>query len=155
VLSHASDQVTVLPNGTLAGLYDTRTSHVGQIFFDQDLITEVEKTSPYTTNTQELTTNAEDSILGEEAATGADPFVNYVLLGDDISQGVFAWISLGINATLNDSTDPAAWYTEEGGVENENSGPGGGGGGPPGGAPPGVGSSSTSGVAAPTSSASA
>lgn len=156
VLSHAADQVTVLPNGTLAGLYDTRTSHVGQIFFDQDLITEVEKTSPYAENTQELTTNAEDSIMGEEAATGADPVVNYVLLGDDVSQGVFAWISLGINATLNDSTEPAAWYTEEGGVENENSGPGGGSGGaPPGGAPPGFGSSSTSGVSAPTSSSSA
>lgn len=148
--AHAADQVTVLPNGTLKGLYDTRTSHVGQIFFDQDLVTEVEKNSPYTENTQDLTTNAKDSIMREEAATGADPVVNYVLLGHDISQGVFGWISLGINVTRDDSTTPAGWYTEEGGVENENSGMGG-----PGGAPPSSGSNSSSSVAATTSSASA
>lgn len=150
--THVADQVAVLPNGTLEGLYDTRTSHVGQIFFDQDLISEVEKGAPYTDNTQEITTNADDSIMSEEAATGTDPVVNYVLLGDHVSQGIFAWISIGINATRDDSTTPAAWYTEEGGVENENSGMGG-----PGGAPPGFGSSSASGVPplTPTASASA
>ncbi|CAG7988724.1 unnamed protein product [Penicillium salamii] len=128
--------IHVLANGTISGLYTSSSSYVGQIFFDQDLITAVEKVSPYSTNTQELTTNAEDSILSEEADT-IDPFMEYVYLGDDVSDGIFAWISLGIDPTQDSSVTPAAYYTEQGGVENESSGGmGGGGGGGPGGAPP-------------------
>jgi len=91
--------------------------------------------SPYNTNTQELTTNAEDSILAEEADT-IDPFVQYVFLGDDVQDGIFAWISLGIDATEDSAITPAAYMTEDGGVANENSGIGGPGG--PGGAPNGT-----------------
>ncbi|KAE8417724.1 Intradiol ring-cleavage dioxygenase [Aspergillus pseudocaelatus] len=152
VLTHPANETSVLPNGTITGLYNTKTSHVGQIFFDQDLISVVEETSPYSTNTQELTTNAEDSILAEEADT-IDPFVEYVLLGDDVSEGVFGWISVGIDATQDTSVTAAAYLTEDGGVENENSGMGmGGGGGPPSGS--GVPSGVPSG-AAPSASASA
>ncbi|CAG7939243.1 unnamed protein product [Penicillium olsonii] len=136
VLTHPSNETEVLANGTISGLYTSSSSYVGQIFFDQDLITAVEKVSPYATNTQELTTNAEDSILSEEADT-IDPFMEYVYLGDDVSDGIFAWISLGIDPTQDSSVTPAAYYTEQGGVENENSGGmGGGGGGMGGGAPP-------------------
>lgn len=61
--------------------------------------------------------------------------MEYVYLGDDISDGIFAWISVGMDPTVDSSVSPAAYYTEQGGVENENSGPGmgGGGGSPPGG----------------------
>lgn len=105
-------------------------SHVGQIYFDQRLISKVEKTSPYTTNTQELTLNADDGILGEEAET-LDTFVEYVLLGDDISDGVLAWITIGIDPTSEQEISSAATQYEDGGVANEN----GGFGMPPGGAP--------------------
>ncbi|KAI1502217.1 aromatic compound dioxygenase [Biscogniauxia marginata] len=122
---------TLLQNSTLGN--EVYSSHVGQAFFDQDLITAVEALSPYNTNTQVLTTNAEDSILSEETATdGVDPFFQYTLLGDSINDGLFAWISFGINATDSTSITPAAFYYEDGGVTNENSGaPGGGSGGPP------------------------
>ncbi|KAE8372306.1 Intradiol ring-cleavage dioxygenase [Aspergillus bertholletiae] len=136
VLTHPANETSVLPNGTITGLYNTKTSHIGQIFFDQDLISAVEETSPYSTNTQELTTNAEDSILSEEAEY-IDPFVEYVFLGDDVSDGIFGWISVGMDATEDTSVSPAAYFTEDGGVENENSGMGGGG------SPPGFGSSSS------------
>ncbi|KAJ5632764.1 hypothetical protein N7490_009103 [Penicillium lividum] len=119
VLTHSSND-TVLANDTLSGLYTAHSSHVGQLFLDQDLITEVEKTSPYSTNTQDLTTNADDSILSEEADT-IDPFMEYVLLGDDVSDGVFAWITVGIDSTESTDVTPAAYYTEEGGVENDSS----------------------------------
>lgn len=142
VLTHAANETKVQANHTLNDLYTAKSSHVGQLFFDQDLITDVEKTSPYSTNTQDITTNAKDSILSEEADT-IDPFMEYVLIGDDVSEGIFAWISVGIDATEDTDITPAAYYTEEGGVENENSGMGGpGGSGGPSGAPPG--SSSTS-----------
>lgn len=106
------------------------------------MISKVEATSPYSTNTQDLTENADDSILSEEADT-IDPFVEYVLLGDDVSDGVFGWISLGVDVSENSEITPAAEYTADGGVENDSSssGMGGGGGSPP------------SGSAAPSSSA--
>jgi protocatechuate 3,4-dioxygenase beta subunit len=84
ILAHFNG--TTYPNGTYGGGY---VSHVDQIFFNQDLITEVELTSPYSTNTQTLTTNANDSILAEEAAI-SDPVVEYSLLGKDVSDGIFA-----------------------------------------------------------------
>ncbi|KAF7616106.1 hypothetical protein AFLA_009608 [Aspergillus flavus NRRL3357] len=53
--------------------------------------------APYKTNTQELTKNSADSILETEADT-TDPFVEYVYLGKDATDGIFAWISIRVNA---------------------------------------------------------
>jgi hypothetical protein len=39
--------------------------------------------------------NADDSILAEELDT-IDPFMEYVYLGDDVSDGIFAWISFSM-----------------------------------------------------------
>lgn len=140
VLSHNTNDTIIRTNGTVLGNNATTThaSHVGQIFFDQDLISLVEATAPYNTNTQELTTNAEDSILGEEAAD-MDPFVEWIQLGDDITDGVMAWISIGIDPTADDEITSAATIYKDGGVANENSGMGGGPGGPGGEGPGGNG----------------
>lgn len=149
--------VMVHTNATLQKNYtlgnENYASHVGQAFFDQDLISQVELVEPYNTNTQEITTNAEDSILSEEVATdGVDPVMEYTLLGDDVSQGLFAWLAFGINVTASTEITPAAFRYEDGGVENANSGMGGGnGGGAPGGGPGSTPSASPS--SAPTSSA--
>lgn len=51
---------TVLSNNTYSG---ASVSHVGQFFFDQDLITSVEKVAPYSTNTQSTTLNKNDNIF--------------------------------------------------------------------------------------------
>ncbi|KAI9149124.1 Catechol 1,2-dioxygenase 1 [Paramyrothecium foliicola] len=135
VLVHTN--ATLQANQTLG--MENYASHVGQAFFDQDLISAVEELEPYAGNTQELTTNAEDSIFGEEVATeGVDPIMEYTLLGDSLSDGLFAWLAFGINTTQSNSVSPAAYLYAEGGVANENSnvgGPGGGPGGPPGGTP--------------------
>jgi len=130
VLAHFNG--TTFENGTYGGGV---VSHVGQIFFDQDLITAVELTAPYNTNTQELTLNSADQILAEESATNSDPVVNYTLIGDDISEGVFAWVAFGIDMTSSQTISGAASLTVDGGVANANSG-GGGGGSPPNGTAP-------------------
>lgn len=142
---------SILPNATYSG---GTVSHVGQIFFDQSLITEVDTVSPYSENTQTLTLNSEDSILSQEAATG-DPVVQYSLLGDDISEGIFAWISFGIDLTVQETVSPAVYYGEDGGVANADSnagGPGGNGtmptGTPPSGAAPAGSASATASVSA-------
>ena len=78
-------------------------------------------------------------ILSQEAET-TDPLLEYVLLGDDISQGIFAWISVGIDASNVFNVSAAATLTKDGGVANPNAGMGGGPGGPngtfPSGGPP-------------------
>lgn len=124
ILVHTN--VTVYPNNTLGN--DVTSSHVGQGFFDQDLIYLADEVSPYSDNTQEITTNEDDSILSQEADTdGVDPFFKYTYLSDDLADGLFAWIAFGINTTESSSVAPAAYYYESGGVENESSGmPGGG-----------------------------
>jgi hypothetical protein len=125
---------TVNANSTLSGGHIT---HVGQMFFDQDLIILADTVEPYASNEQEVTSNADDSILAEEAAD-VDPFAEYVMLGDDISEGLFGWLAFGMDSTNAYNVTPAAYWTDQGGVENENSGGMGGGlgGAPPSGAMP-------------------
>ncbi|KAF2965822.1 hypothetical protein GQX73_g7782 [Xylaria multiplex] len=98
---------------------DSSASHVGQLFFDQDLSDSVESISPYSTNTQEITTNADDMVIDESLANG-DAIAEYVLLGETVSDGVLAWISFGVNTTYASNVRTAATYYEEGGVANEN-----------------------------------
>lgn len=105
---------TVLPNNTLT--YND-ISHVGQIFFDQDLIYEADTVFPYTTNPNAIHLNADDYALAIEANT-TDPIANYLYLGDEISDGIIAWLTVGINTTYQYTLDPAAWWTADGGVEN-------------------------------------
>lgn len=119
MVTHPANETKILPNGTIAGLYDGHSSHVGQIFFDQDLISAVEENSPYSTNTQELTTNSDDSILETEADT-TDPFMEYVYLGDSAADGIFAWISIGVDYKRDDSLSPEGYWTEDGGEVNDN-----------------------------------
>ncbi|WVW79357.1 hypothetical protein I302_101325 [Kwoniella bestiolae CBS 10118] len=131
VVGHAN--ATLYSNGTIgtgaSGSGNSSAIHIGQLFFDQDLITEVEATSPYSTNTQDITENASDSIFAEEAIEGAsDPLVEYVLLGDSIEDGVYAWVTVGVTTNETMTTSAAAYLTPDGGVENTESSLGGGGG---------------------------
>ncbi|XMA14593.1 hypothetical protein WAI453_007384 [Rhynchosporium graminicola] len=85
---------SLLPNNTFTG---TTVSHVGQIFFDQSLTTEIEKTAAYRSNTFPVTTNAADFIFAQ-AATISDPVMRYSLLGDKVEDGLFGWLTLGVDS---------------------------------------------------------
>lgn len=76
--------------------------------------------------------NVDDGIMEQESAT-SDPVVSYVLLGDTIEEGIFSWISFGIDTTINKTVSAASSCYAEGCVANENAGG-------PGGPPPGNGS---------------
>ncbi|ETM03088.1 hypothetical protein L917_00664 [Phytophthora nicotianae] len=108
---------TVLKNNTYSGGVG---AHVGQLFFDQDLISKVEATGVYATNTQELTLNANDNIYSESSTTGFDPIMEYTLLGDSVQDGIFAWISVGVDMTTAKSVNAASTITANGGVANAN-----------------------------------
>ncbi|KAK1990369.1 aromatic compound dioxygenase [Colletotrichum falcatum] len=126
----STDGAEVLPNGTFEG---GTARNIGQLYFDEAIINEVEALAPYNTNTQAVTTNLEDGIAADQATAEYDPFLKYVRLGDDLGDGLLMWITIGINTTAdyNDKVTPAAHYYEGGGVDQGN-----GGGGFPGGPPP-------------------
>jgi len=101
-------------NNTITG---GRAAHIGQIYFDQGLITNVEKATPYNTNRMAILQNTRD-FLFQAGANGDDPIVRYALVGKDVSEGLFAWIRFGINQQANKAVNPAAFWTAKGGVMN-------------------------------------
>ncbi|OBT66049.1 hypothetical protein VE03_03267 [Pseudogymnoascus sp. 23342-1-I1] len=108
----------VLANSTYTG---GTIAHVGQFFFDQDLITEVEALSPYSTNSIAITTNAEDRVVQGELENDSDPILNYVLLGETVEDGLFMWISLAVNTTATYTSSPASELAADGGHAVESS----------------------------------
>jgi hypothetical protein len=107
------------------------SSHIGQTYFDQDLINEVESLAPYNTNKQVLTTNARDFLLAEAANQDYDPVVEWTLLGDTVEEGIFGWLAYGVNITIANKVIPAVFRYEDGGHTNPDFGMGDGPGGPP------------------------
>jgi hypothetical protein len=102
VIAHVGN-VTRFPNDTITGGI---VAHIGQLFWDQDLVYEIERTYPYCTNTVPITPNSLDRLfLDEVEGTTSDPVFNYVKLGEDVQDGIFAWISVAVN--LSASYDPS------------------------------------------------
>lgn len=99
LLSHQN--VSVLSNGTIQG---GTVSHIGQLFWNEDLRSAVEATYPYNTNTQTVVSNADDMWSIVQAENDYDPFPEYLYLGDDITDGLLAWIQIGINVTADQTS---------------------------------------------------
>lgn len=105
---------TVLANHTLTG---GTVAHVGQLFWDQDLIDQVEATYPYSTNNITLTTNAEDRVFSDETTdTDSVPVLEYVMLGDSLSDGLFGWVTIAVNVSATYDPAYSFVYTASGGV---------------------------------------
>jgi hypothetical protein len=104
-------------NNTISG---GNTTHVGQLYLDQDLIDQIAATSPYTLNKMRRTPNTQDGLLAVSAANGSDPIVEYVLLGKDVTQGIFAWINFGVDSKSTVGLQPATICTSEGCIVNPN-----------------------------------
>ncbi|KAK8052549.1 extracellular dioxygenase [Apiospora rasikravindrae] len=103
-------------NNTIA---DNTVSHLGQMYFDQDLLDRVEAIEPYASNTAGWTRNAQDWLLMQGLAT-SDPLMQYVLLGEKLEDGVLAWLSFGVNTTYSKQAFVAATYYEDGGKASPN-----------------------------------
>jgi protocatechuate 3,4-dioxygenase beta subunit len=120
--------VTVRENGTTGA--DGAVTHIGQLFWPEDLKSAVEATEPYSQNTQAYTTNDEDMWAIVQAEDDFDPIPQFVYLGDHVSDGLMAWIQIGINASADHTGDEyyavAADYQAGGGVANGNAMSGGG-----------------------------
>lgn len=111
VVAHLN--VEVLPNNTLTG---GNVAHIGQLFFDQALVDEVEKAAPYKTNKNFITRNEQDHVVKYETAdTTSDPFFHYTLLGDSIEDGILAWITIGVDTSKDYEAQCGAELSEKGG----------------------------------------
>lgn len=146
---------TTFPNATISA--SSNITHIGQLFFDESLRSAVESVYPYTTNDQPITSNDEDMWDIVQAGTTYDPFPEYVYLGDQVGDGLLAWIQIGIDTTANYVDDEyyavAAYVDAEGGHESEGGGLMGGGGGAGGGNGTGNGTAMPSGGAMPSGAA--
>lgn len=110
----ATLNATKLANNTISG---GTVAHVGQLFWDQSLIYEVEATAPYNTSDVDITLNEDDHVVIVETATDSDPFFNYVRLGDSIEDGLFGWVTIGINVSAAYDTATYSFeLTEDGGI---------------------------------------
>ncbi|KAI1336276.1 Intradiol ring-cleavage dioxygenase [Xylariaceae sp. FL0016] len=103
-------------NGTYTG---GKVNHIGQLYFDQELINAVEGMHPYTSNAMRLTYNSQDFLVAQEASRDYDPFFDYVMLSEDPADGLLLWATIGINGTADQSqfVSPGAWYYRDGGVD--------------------------------------
>ncbi|KAI0154402.1 Intradiol ring-cleavage dioxygenase [Xylariaceae sp. FL1272] len=112
-----TNNATLLKNKTYVTNSGT-PSHIGQLFFDQELIAEVEALAPYNTNKVAITPNEKDFIDVAGATVDYDPFVDYVRLGNSLEDGLLAFITVFVNTAANVTAArrPAAQYYEGGGV---------------------------------------
>lgn len=94
-----------------------KAAHVGQIYFDQSLITSADKLTPYNKNRMAVTLNTND-FLFRSGSNGDDPIVRYAMVGSKLEDGLFAWIRFGINQNTARTVNPAAFMTDKGGVMN-------------------------------------
>lgn len=122
LLSHTN--ATLLPNGTIS-VFNKPVAHIGQLFYPESLRTAVEATYPYNTNTVDITSNDDDMWSIVQTDASYDPFPEFLYLGDDITDGLFAWIQIGINSTVDYQDDEyyavAGYLAADGGHAESNS----------------------------------
>ena len=94
-------------------------SHIGQLFYPTALRDAVEELEPFASNTIAVSTNDEDQWSVVPAGTTYDTYPEFVHVGDSLSDGLFAWIQIGINSTADyineDYYAVAAYYTADDG----------------------------------------
>ncbi|KAF2678891.1 aromatic compound dioxygenase [Lentithecium fluviatile CBS 122367] len=108
----------LLPNNTIQG---GTISHVGQFYIEQNFMGQVEKTSPYNTNTQKVTTNAADPLFNMGKQGGDDPVMKISLIGTKIEDGLYATIDVGVNPKAKQNPQPVNMWTTDGGKPVPNS----------------------------------
>lgn len=102
IIAHAN--VTVNPNNTVSG---DHIKHIGQFFFDQDLLDKVRTVHPYTENPYAVTlNNVDDTFRQETAYPNSDPVFHYKYLGNKLEDGLLIWVRIGVNIS-------ASWDDDE------------------------------------------
>lgn len=70
--------------------------HTGQLFFDEDINTEIQATSPYSANTTQETLLSDDSIYDDGGASSG--LLTLTALGSSVSDGYAATLTVGVDS---------------------------------------------------------
>ncbi|KZP25576.1 aromatic compound dioxygenase, partial [Athelia psychrophila] len=97
-------------NGTV-GVEAGHIQHIGQMFFDEAWTADVMTAAPYNTETITRTTNAEDHVYAVENTAGYNATAQLAKLGNDISDGLLGYITLGINPAASYELNSVSYYT--------------------------------------------
>ncbi|KAH6706221.1 Intradiol ring-cleavage dioxygenase [Leptodontidium sp. MPI-SDFR-AT-0119] len=75
--------------------------HIGQLFFDQDLINSVYELDPYAAHldTLDIIQNVDDKLYTSANAGGYSSVISVTQLGDSLSDGLVGYITVGVNAS--------------------------------------------------------
>ncbi|OJD11504.1 hypothetical protein AJ78_07739 [Emergomyces pasteurianus Ep9510] len=106
---------TRLKNNTISG---GTISHVGQLYFDQSVLGNVEATMPYKTNTQRWTQNDRDGLFRLGFQGGDDPIIHVQRIGKSIEDGFWGTIDVGVNPRAVRNPKNVNFWTADGGLPN-------------------------------------
>ncbi|KAH7120385.1 Intradiol ring-cleavage dioxygenase [Dactylonectria estremocensis] len=106
---------TNITNGTSYSA--SKVQHVGQLFFDEDLLNSVYALSPYVEHLSTLnrTTNAEDKLFSSASSDGYSAVISVSQLGDSLEDGLVGYITIGVNTTADaiavsgEDVNPQGW----------------------------------------------
>ncbi|CAE6531092.1 unnamed protein product [Rhizoctonia solani] len=101
---------SVATNGSIIS-HAGQVRHIGQIFFDEYLNDQVLAQPAYINTTQIRTLNDDDSVLAEQNTDGYNAVADAELLGSDVSEGVLAYITLGVDTTHTSSIRSTNYVT--------------------------------------------
>ncbi|QRW15659.1 intradiol ring-cleavage dioxygenase [Rhizoctonia solani] len=87
--------------------------HIGQLFFEDDLNNKIVTQGAYANTTQSRTYNTEDNILDSENADGYNAIASTELLGETETDGILAYITIGVDPTFVGSITSTNYVTAE------------------------------------------
>lgn len=93
---------SVATNGSIIS-HAGQVRHVGQIYFSEDLNNQVVSQPAYQNTRHTRTLNANDGLLAQGSANGYNAVAATQLLGDNIANGVLAYITLGVDTQFQGS----------------------------------------------------
>ncbi|KIM73375.1 hypothetical protein PILCRDRAFT_15282 [Piloderma croceum F 1598] len=103
---------TTNANGTI-GLEAGEILHMGQVFFEESWSELVAATSPYNEETIERTLNDVDRVYLEQNTAGYNATAQLKMLGENLSDGLLGYVTLGVDPTASYSFQSVAYYTGE------------------------------------------
>ncbi|KAI5842231.1 Intradiol ring-cleavage dioxygenase [Tricharina praecox] len=72
-------------------------THIGQLFFPESLLTQIDQRLPYTKNKLKERVRNDDDFIYHQENTGYNAVSEIQMLGDEMEDGILASISVGIN----------------------------------------------------------
>ncbi|KAB5588551.1 hypothetical protein CTheo_8009 [Ceratobasidium theobromae] len=101
---------SVATNGSIISHAGT-VRHIGQLFFDDELNEVILSQGVYANTTETRTYNTEDSILDSENADGYNAYASTELLGETETDGILAYITIGVDPTFETSITSTNYMT--------------------------------------------